>query len=201
MQGQTTRVTARQSSQFRASSGDPMEGRGPISATPACADAGQEATHRLDRGPRALGRATRSTRRRRHPAGGTWWLQCGVPGSRSRTGRAWWYLFGLPREPAGCFCQDLPLDLQLAVLPAQADEFLSFNGGEPVLAPPVVTIGLSHPVPDGGLGRFELSCQLRWRASRPGRSDDLPLELLRIGWSYLPHLRDTSLKQRIPGVH
>ena len=110
------------------------------------------------------------------------------PDSRLTNPKTRGHLVGLPSEPGRGFCQDLPLDLELAVLPAQADEFLFLRGRQAILSHPVITIGLGNPVANSRLGRFELRGELCWTTAGSVKSHDLLFELFRIWWSDFSHV-------------
>jgi hypothetical protein len=91
-----------------------------------------------------------------------------------------------------CTPSDVTLHLDLAQLPAQADELFSLGRAQALLARQrfaVVDGGLTNPVGDG-LGRdTELTRKLRGRAARSNQLDHLLAELRRVRRSYFGHLR------------
>ena len=90
---------------------------------------------------------TRSSRWRRLPGIGTSWPPGSAPSARQRTGTPLQDPAGLLGEEGAGFYQDLPLLLEDPDPPAQAGEFLSFLGGEPLRAAGV-DVGLADPGPE-----------------------------------------------------
>jgi hypothetical protein len=90
-------------------------------------------------------------------------------------------LLGLPSEPGRGLCQDLPFDLELAVLAAQAEKLFLFEGGETVRAKTIISIGLGYPLANTLLCRLELPSKLARSAAGSGQGHDLLFELSRIG--------------------
>src|SRR3712207_3209477 len=124
--------------------------------------------------------ARRDSRRGRRPGPGTWWRSGTRLGAPSRTRRPGRDRAGLPGEPSRGFCQDVPLTAQLTDLTPVPLQLLAFGPGQPVLAAPLVALGLLDPGPDR-LGRgLELSRELVRAPSGPNQFDHPPPELRRV---------------------
>ena len=115
--------------------------------------------------PRAHDRAMRRSRWWRPPAADTWWPPSRRPDSPSRIRILVGDRIGLPCEPGRGFCQDLALELELPVLPAQLAELLALDAGQHVLA-----LALRRPRPGRpSCGWSAPSTRTRWPAH--GRCD------------------------------
>jgi len=87
--------------------------------------------------------------------------------------------------------EDVPFDLQLAVLATQPCEFLPLGRGQPVVAHTGVTISLRDPVDDRLCSRLELACELLRRTSGLYQLDDAGPEFRRLRGTMPAHF-DTS---------
>src|SRR5215211_5485515 len=86
---------------------------------------------------------------------------------------------GLLREERRGSLEDLHVFAQLPVLPAQRRQLLPLGAGQPAItAAPGIAFGLTHPLPDRGLGQVEVAGDLPDRAvTLLAQLDDLGLEL------------------------
>src|SRR5678815_1598116 len=122
----------------------------------------------------------RKSRWRTPPAADTWLPPDRRPDSPSRIRLLVGVRVGLPCEPGRGFCQDLALELELSVLPAQLSELLALDTAQHVFTLALVRVGLGHPVADG-LGRaLELARELVGIATGAHQRDDLAPVLRRV---------------------
>src|SRR6476619_5397398 len=81
----------------------------------------------------------------RPPAADTWLPPDRRPGSLSRIRTLVGRRVGLPCEPGRGFCQDLALELELAVLTAQLAQPLALSTAEHIVAHASVSLRLGSP--------------------------------------------------------
>src|SRR5215211_944721 len=86
---------------------------------------------------------------------------------------------GLLHEESRGSLEDLHVFAQLPVLPAQRRQLLPLGAGQPAItAAPGIAFGLTHPLPDRGLGQVEVAGDLPDRAvTLLAQLNDLGLEL------------------------
>jgi hypothetical protein len=73
----------------------------------------------------------------------------------------------IPRQFRSLGERVIPLFTERAILAAQPPQLFLLRGGQPALAPPVVTVGPAHPVPDALGRRLKLARQLFGRTPLP----------------------------------